>query len=105
VLVFHKAHLFQRKHASLASMTAGMALCNDATRAIAQQQEVMLVDLERQVPKQTEFMYDDVHYTRQGSELAAKTIGDALVAAKLIPRVVERRSAANSSSSAGGPQP
>ena len=112
VLVFHKVHQFHGKHASLASMTAGMALYNDATRALAREQDVLLVDLDRQVPKTTEFMYDDVHYTRQGNELIAKEVGDALIAAKLIPRVMEKRgmsafapAKARVLSAAGGPHP
>lgn len=57
------------------------------------------------MPKTTEYMYDDVHYTRKGNELVAKEIGDALVAAKLIPRVAERRGLGGTTHTAGGPQP
>ena len=91
VLAFPKAHISNRKHASLASMIAGMDKFNQATRAIAKEEQVHFADLEHAVPKTTEFMYDDVHFTRVGNERVAATIGDEIVRAELIPKIAARR--------------
>jgi lysophospholipase L1-like esterase len=114
VIVFAKSHQFDGKHASLASLVSGMEQFNDTTRKIAAKEDVLLVELDKAMPKTTEYMYDDVHFTRKGNELVAKEIGDALVATRLIPRVLQRRgmsaSAAaqateNAAAQSGGAQP
>ena len=52
--------------------------CNDLVRQIAQEQNVLLIDLDRMIDKNTENLYDAVHYTNIGSERAAQIIANAL---------------------------
>lgn len=110
VLVFSKVHHRDGKHASLASMVEGMQKFNEVTRKIVNDEDVPFVDLEQQVPKTTEFVYDDVHFTRKGNERVAKLIGDEIVRAELISQIAARRgllpaSAGSTSSAAGGSAP
>jgi hypothetical protein len=91
VLIFAKTHQSQGKHASLDSMVAGMQKFNDVTRKIAKDEPIAFVDLEKEVPKTTEYVYDDVHFTRRGNERVAEVIGDEIVRAELIPKIAAKR--------------
>ncbi len=55
-----------------------MRAFNAATREIAHREEVDLVDVERVLPKSTDFMFDDVHYTVLGAETVARTIAESV---------------------------
>lgn len=52
--------------------------CNDLVRQIAQEQNVLLIDLDKMIEKKAENLYDAVHYTNIGSERVAQIIVDAL---------------------------
>jgi hypothetical protein len=44
---------------------------NDAIREVAKQENVLLIDLDREVPKTKEYLYDLVHLNNDGSRLVA----------------------------------
>ena len=84
-LIFPISHQFSGKMAALPAMIRGMQQFNDATRRIARDASVPLVDLERQMPKTLEYMFDDVHYTPQGCEMIGRLLADSILQAKCIP--------------------
>jgi hypothetical protein len=51
---------------------------NETVRAVAKEQNVALVDLDREVPKSPEFMYDIVHLNAKGSRRVAGVVAKAL---------------------------
>ena len=51
---------------------------NDAIRDVGREEDVLVVDLEREVPKDERYMYDLCHYHTTGSEYAAAIIADRL---------------------------
>lgn len=54
-----------------------MAL-NDAMRAVAREQNVQLIDLDRLVPKTKDYMYDVVHLNANGSRFVADVVAKSL---------------------------
>jgi hypothetical protein len=91
LLVFPLTHHFGGERPSLHSMVEGMRVFNEATRRLAMQAEVDLVDLERQMPKTTAYLYDDVHYTQAGNYLVGNALADSIIESKTIDQVMERR--------------
>ncbi|HUY91228.1 MAG TPA: SGNH/GDSL hydrolase family protein [Pirellulales bacterium] len=91
LLLFPLSHHFRGERPSLRSMIEGMRLFNDSTRRLTAEIAVDLVDLERRVPKTTEFLYDDVHYTQAGNELIGNAFADKIIESKLVDRVIEQR--------------
>ena len=53
---------------------------NDVTRRVARDQQVLLIDLARELPKDSRFFYDFLHFTNAGSD----RVGE-IVAARLAP--------------------
>jgi len=51
---------------------------NGAVRQLAKEYNVELIDLEKEIPKNLTYFYDDVHFTPQGTYLVAKIIGNYL---------------------------
>ena len=51
---------------------------NDVLRAIAKEEDLILVDLARTLPKIPEFFFDDDHYTIKGSQRVADIIASEL---------------------------
>jgi hypothetical protein len=51
---------------------------NNIVRNIAKSEGVLLIDLEAEIPARPEFIYDSMHLTSKGSELAAKIISEKL---------------------------
>ena len=47
---------------------------NQSIRDVSLEAQVLLVDLESQVPKNSNYMYDAVHLTDKGSELVANIV-------------------------------
>jgi hypothetical protein len=62
-----------------------LELYNDALRQVGSERGVLVVDLAREVPKDSRLFYDFVHFNNDGSELVA-----SLVAAKLCPFLASR---------------
>ncbi len=52
---------------------------NNIIRKIAQEKEIVLIDLDLLIPKTNEFIYDTVHLNDAGSILAAESISAALI--------------------------
>ena len=111
VLVFPLSHHFRGERPSLHSMVEGMRAFNDATRQLATDDQVELVDLDRLMPKTTKYLYDDVHYTKAGNELVAAAFAKQIVESQIIDRVMRQRqsdpspSRASSHNSAAGLKP
>ena len=51
---------------------------NNAIREVAKKQDVLIVDLEKSIPKDTLFIYDMVHLNDSGSILASKIIANKM---------------------------
>ncbi len=47
---------------------------NDVTRRVAREQNVMLVDLGRELPKSSRYFYDYMHFTNEGAQAVADII-------------------------------
>lgn len=62
------------KYPSLNSMITAINTYNDATKSIARENDVMLVDLEKSLPKNLLYFTDDVHYTAKGNHTIAEVL-------------------------------
>jgi hypothetical protein len=58
---------------------------NDVTRRVARENHLLLVDLARQLPKDSRYFYDFLHFTNEGSARVG-----AVVAAALLPYLAEK---------------
>ena len=47
-------------------------------RQVAKENNILLIDLEREVPMEVTYLYDTVHLTNEGSKLVAKIISEKL---------------------------
>jgi lysophospholipase L1-like esterase len=56
-----------------------MDLFNQASKRIAQENNVPFVDIESQVPKTDRYLTDDVHYTDAGDKKVADIIYKAIL--------------------------
>lgn len=64
---------------SHAFMLREMERFNAAVRRLSQEEGVELIDLEKEIPKDLDHFYDDVHLTVRGSERAASVIASYLL--------------------------
>ncbi len=55
-----------------------LELYNDVTREVAGEQDVFLIDLAAQLPKNSAFYYDYHHFTNRGAEEVAKRVATEL---------------------------
>lgn len=62
------------------TLRGGMQAYNDELRRFANARGLLLIDLERVVPKDLEHFYDDCHYTAQGNAVIAAEITRVLLA-------------------------
>lgn len=69
---------------NLESMIRGMEMFNEAVSRVATANNVPYVDLAGCVPKDHEYFLDDVHMTKEGTEIAAQTLCDYIVNHHLI---------------------
>ncbi|MCL4500891.1 MAG: hypothetical protein M1438_03420, partial [Deltaproteobacteria bacterium] len=51
---------------------------NEAVRQVGQQNGVLVIDLARLIPQESQYMYDVVHLNTAGSKLAARLISEQL---------------------------
>jgi lysophospholipase L1-like esterase len=67
-------------------MTAlkGMQQYNEKIVEIAHEREVNLIDLDKALPKTTEYFNDDVHYTEKAYDLIANFIANKIIEHKMI---------------------
>jgi lysophospholipase L1-like esterase len=59
---------------TIQEQSSAMDAFNQITRETAKSGGVHLVDLEQDIPKNPEYMYDDVHYTIRGAEQVARKV-------------------------------
>lgn len=78
------SHQWDGHCASLASMIDGMRRFNATARHVAEEEGVGFVDLDAVVPKTTEYMYDDVHYTAKGCARIAAAFDEHIAGAGLL---------------------
>lgn len=74
------------KRWSHATARRGMELYNERMRSIAKRRDVVLVDLERAIPKSLSHFKDEVHYQDPAFDLVAETIAAEIVRRDLLPR-------------------
>lgn len=55
-----------------------LELYNDATRSVAREKQVPLIDLAHEMPKTSRYFYDFYHFTNAGSEAAASIVSKDL---------------------------
>lgn len=53
-------------------------LVNDIIREAAKRNQILLIDLAKEVPQERTYLYDILHYNDEGSKLAAKIISEKL---------------------------
>lgn len=68
----------------LPSMIRAMHAYNEQVREIAAAEDVPLVDLDRLIPKEGEYFFDDCHFTEPGNARVAQEMFEALVEAGVI---------------------
>ncbi|MBN1186254.1 MAG: SGNH/GDSL hydrolase family protein [Bacteroidales bacterium] len=68
-----------KAYPNVRSMERGMNLFNAATKMVAEQHQVPLIDLEMKVPKTKQYFLDDCHYTAEGNALVAQTVFEFLI--------------------------
>ena len=51
---------------------------NEAVRQVGQSNGVLVIDLARLIPQESQYMYDVVHLNTAGSKLAARLISEKL---------------------------
>ncbi len=61
---------------TISEQMQAMNTFNAAIRDIAGKLQVALIDVEKFLPKSTEFMFDDVHYTEEGAQKVAQIVFD-----------------------------
>ena len=61
-----------------------LEMVNDETRRVAAEQGILLIDLARELPKDSKYFYDYLHFTNDGAtrvgEIAAAQLGPHLQA-------------------------
>ena len=68
----------------LASMIRGMERFNVTSRRVAEEADAGFVDLAAGVPKTTDYLWDDVHYTPKACALVAELFDEHIAAARLV---------------------
>ena len=63
---------------SVNTALSGMNQYVASVREIAEKEEVTLIDLEANVPKTIDYLYDDCHYTEKGARLVADIVSNGL---------------------------
>ncbi len=79
LLWFACAHQENGTRPSLSSMIEGMRRYNAVSRKVAEDEGAPFVDLAARVPRTTEYLYDDVHYTSRGCDVIAEALVEAVV--------------------------
>lgn len=59
---------------TIKEQTQAMRTFNESTRSISSQYQVDIIDLEPLIRKESELMYDDIHYTKLGAEIVAEQV-------------------------------
>jgi hypothetical protein len=56
-----------------------LEMYNDVTRRAAKEEGVWIVDLARDMPKDSTYFYDGIHFTNEGAEKVAELLGIPLL--------------------------
>lgn len=75
---------FLKTYPSPTSLSRSLAAYNLATEEIAQQQNVLFLNTEEQIPRNIDFFKDDVHVTNKGAERVAQSVSKFLIGNKVI---------------------
>ena len=75
-----------QRMASMRSMKRGMEMFNKATRSLAREYKLPLVDIEKAVPKNLEYFVDDVHFTPESAKLIASAVKEKISTEGLLER-------------------
>lgn len=75
-----------RRMASMRSLKRGMELFNEATRNLAREYKLPLVDIEKTLPKNLEYFVDDVHFTPKAARLIASAVKEKISTEGLLGR-------------------
>ncbi len=67
---------------------------NESVRKIAREQNAVLIDLDKQVPKESAYMYDIVHLNTAGSQLVANIIAEQLALSSVFQDAITRKAQA-----------
>lgn len=51
---------------------------NETTRQVAKAENILLIDLAKQMPKSSAYFYDKIHFTNAGAEMVAEIVADEL---------------------------
>jgi lysophospholipase L1-like esterase len=70
----------------LQSMIAGLEEFNHISRAVAQDNGLVFVDLAKVVPKTPEYFVDDFHFTAEGNRVIGEALSKAVVANGFLDR-------------------
>jgi len=62
----------------------GMEQYNDVIRRLAREKGLVLVDLEKEIPKSLEFLFDDVHYQRVAFDKIGELVANRLLASDIL---------------------
>jgi len=68
---------------------------NEIIRRVARENDVLLIDLEAQVPKSGAYMYDIVHLNTEGSKLAAQIIADKMAESAIVQNLLHGKEHSN----------
>ena len=52
---------------------------NETVRKVSSENDIVLIDLEKLIPQEDKYLYDQVHFTDEGSKLAASIISEYLI--------------------------
>jgi hypothetical protein len=80
--VYHAAE--KGHYPDLESMIRGMEMFNSESYNVARKNDIPYVDLAHYVPKSGKYFIDDVHMTREGTEIVAQLLYDYIVNASMI---------------------
>jgi len=72
------------KEWSLQTAIRGMNVYDDVCRKLARDNNLLLIDLEKVVPKSLDYFYDEVHYQDTTHVLVARAIADSLMKSGLL---------------------
>lgn len=67
------------RYPNIKSLTDGLTTTNDITKKLAEEYQIPFVDLEKAVPKTSNYFTDDVHYTSLGDQKVAEAVAATII--------------------------
>ena len=74
----------EREYPSGASMEGALRDLNERVRRVARDEEALVIDVDRRVPKTEDNFYDDVHQTDAGGELIGEVVAQAIIESAIV---------------------